>query len=148
MTVDTPRLTKLITAASPATKDHLVRILERDASDRAWAAQIGPALTQADVARLLGVSVQAVSKNRSLLRISNRDGRVVYPVVQFDGRSPLKGVAEVLAVLDGPLLPLTVASWLTSSKTDLGGRTAIEALHDGDREQVLLLARQSADSAA
>ena len=57
-------------------------VLEQDVSDAQWAAQIGPALTQGDVARLLNKTEQAVSKDPRLLRLRNRDGRPVYPVVR------------------------------------------------------------------
>lgn len=147
MSLDTTHLAQLLTAASPAAQDHVVRVLEQDRADQAWSAQIGPGLTQADVARLLDVTVQAVSKNKGLLRLENRDGRPVYPIVQFDGRRALPGVAGILAVLDGPLLPLTIASWLTSTKTALAGRTPIEALRAGDLDQVQALARQTAAAA-
>ncbi len=118
-------------------------VLEQDLADQQWAAHVGPALSQSDAARLLGVSVQAVSKNHGLLRVRNRDGRVVYPVVQFDGRRVLPGLPEVLALLDGPLLPLTVASWLMTPATSLGERTPVDALRDGDADDVLRLARQT-----
>lgn len=148
MSLDTMHLARLLTAASPAAQDHVVRVLEQDHADQAWGAQIGPGLTQADVARLLNVTVQAVSKNKGLLRLENRDGRPVYPIIQFDGRRALPGVADIVAILDGPLLPLTTASWLTSTNKALAGRTAIEALRAGDLELVEALARQTAAAAA
>lgn len=148
LSLDTMHLARLLTAASPAVQDHVVSVLEQDHADQAWGAQIGPGLTQADVARLLNVTVQAVSKNKRLLRLETRDGRPVYPIVQFDGRRALPGVAAVVAILDGPLLPLTIASWLTSAKKALAGRTAIEALRAGDLDQVEALARQTAAAAA
>lgn len=122
-------------------------VLEQDLADQQWAGQVGAALTQADVARLLDVSVQAVSKSRSLLRVVNRDGRVVYPVVQFDGRRPLPGLGAVLSLLDGPLLPLTIASWLTTGQPSLDGRTPADALRDGDESAVVRLAKQTVSSA-
>ncbi len=122
-------------------------VLEQDLADQQWATQIGPALSQGDAARLLEVTVQAVSKNRGLLRIRNRDGRVVYPMLQFDGRRVLPGLAEVLVLLDGPLLPLTVASWLMTAAPSLGDRTPVTALRDGDRDLVLRLARQTVSAA-
>lgn len=122
-------------------------VLEQDLADQQWATHLGPALSQADAARLLGVSVQAVSKNRGLLRIRNRDGRVVYPVLQFDGRRVLPGLAEVLALLDGPLLPLTVASWLMTAASSLADRTPVEALRDGELDAVRRLAQQTVTAA-
>jgi hypothetical protein len=118
-----------------------------DSSDVAWAAQVGPMLTEPDVAELLGRPVAEVAGDPGLLRLTNPDGRRVYPVFQFDGRRPLTGLGDVLALLDGPLLPLTIASWLTGPKTDLDGRTAVQALRDGDEILVLRLAQQTDDAA-
>lgn len=109
-----------------------------------WGELIGPALSEPDAARLLGRPVNEVAGDPGLLRLTNQDGQPVYPVIQFDGRRPLPGLADVLALLDGPLLPLTIASWLTSPKAALDGRTAVQALRDGDQQQVLGLARQTA----
>lgn len=148
VSVNTAHLNRLLTAASPAVQEHVARLLEQDHADQVWGAQIGPALTQADVGRLLDVTPQAVSKNRGLLRLQNRDGRLVYPILQFDGRRVLPGLADVLAILEGSLLPLTIASWLTSAKRSLTGRTPVEALRDGDLDEVLALARQTAAAAA
>lgn len=148
MSIDTQHLARLLTKASKDTQTLVRTVLEQDHVDQQWAAQIGPALTQADVARLLDVSVQAVSKNKSLLRLTNRDGRVVYPIAQFDGRRPLTGLAQALAAFDGILQPLTVASWLTLGTAVLGQRSPAQALRDGDTEQVLALAHQAARAAA
>lgn len=82
-------------AASPETRRLVTDLLEQDAADRAWGDQIGPSLTQADTARLLGKSEQAIAKDRRLLRLKTRLGRVAYPVLQFRGRAPLRGIAEV-----------------------------------------------------
>lgn len=122
-------------------------VLEQDAADQAWAAQVGPALTQRDTARLLGKSEQAVAKDVRLLRVRTRDGRPVYPVVQFDGRAQVAGVAEVLAVLRDALEPLSTASWLTAPHRDLDGRRPVELLRDGHAERVLVVARRLARAA-
>lgn len=148
MTMDTRTFTELLTRASPDTLEFVQTVLEQDQVDRQWAAQIGTALSQPDVARLLHVSVQAVSKNRGLLRLTNRDGRVVYPVMQFDGRRPLPGLARVLGALDGSLLPLTVASWLTLATPALDDNTPVHALRDGDIDRVVALAHQVAQATA
>jgi hypothetical protein len=123
-------------------------VLEQDVSDAQWAAQIGPALTQGDAARLLNKTEQAVSKDPRLLRLRNRDGRPVYPVVQFDGRGQLAGVAEVLNALCGPLEPLTAASWLTSGNPELGGLAPAQALRGGELAAVTSAAARLAASAA
>lgn len=124
------------------------RVLEADLADAAWAAQVGPALSQGDVGRLLGKSEQAVSKDPKLLRVRNRDGRPVYPVVQFDGRRVLPGVAEVVEVLRGALVePLSVASWLTAPNAGLGGRRPVDALRAGTVGDVVALAGRLAAAA-
>jgi hypothetical protein len=122
-------------------------VLEQDISDAAWAAEVGPALSQSAAAKLLGKSSQAVSKDPHLLRIHNRNGRPVYPVLQFDGRRLLPGIGEVVSTLVGPLLPLTVASWLAAGNRWLGGRAPVAALRDNDIEAVSSLVRQLGSSA-
>jgi hypothetical protein len=133
-------LSSLAASASPAAVALAVTVLEQDVSDRQWAEQIGPALTQADVARLLGKSEQAVSKDRRLLRLEGRDGRLAYPIVQFDGRRQRPGVGEVVQRLAGVARPLTVASWLTAPNPSLGGRRPVDALAAGEVDEVLLVA--------
>ncbi len=123
-------------------------VLHQDAADRAWAAQVGPALSQGDAARLLGKSEQAVSKDRALLRVKLRSGRVVYPLCQFSGRAVVGGVAEVVHELRDSLEPLTVCSWLTARNRQLQGRRPIDSLRAGDVDQVVRLARRLGRSVA
>lgn len=123
-------------------------VLEQDVADQGWAEQVGPAFAQADVALLLGVSEQAVSKSRSLLRLRQRDGRPVYPVVQFDGRRVVPGLDRVLASLLASVEALTAASWLTVVRADLHGRRPVDALREGEVDRVLALAEDFARRAA
>ncbi len=139
---------ELFDAASPETRQLVTTLLEQDAADRDWAAQVGPSLTQADAARLLGKSEQATSKDPRLLRVKTRSGRVAYPVVQFDGRTVLAGLGEVLAVLDDVADPLTASAWLTGTQPSLSDRRPVDALRDGDADAVVALARRFARSAA
>jgi hypothetical protein len=141
-------LARLADRASAAAIELARVVLEQDVADKTWAAQLGPALSQPDTARLLGKSEQAVSKDARLLRIRNRDGRPVYPIFQFDGRAQLPGVADVTATLRASLQPLTIASWLTAPSRALKGRRPVDALRDGDLADVLTLAQQLAHSAA
>ena len=140
-------LGSLARRASPAAIALARTVLEQDVADAGWAEQIGPALTQQDVARLLGKSEQAVSKDSRLLRVRNRDGRPVYPVVQFDGRRQLPGVPDVVSVLQPAIEPLTVAAWLTAASPALTGRRPVDALRDGQSTEVLALAKRLASSA-
>lgn len=123
--------------------DQLDRQLDQNADDQAWDALLGPAYTAGQVARLLGITQQAVGQRRGLLRLTQRNGRVAYPVMQFDGDAPLDGIDATVATLS-PVVgsAWTIASWLAGPNPDLEGRTPVQALRDGDRERVLALARR------
>jgi hypothetical protein len=148
MVVVRSALGSLARHASPAAVALARTVLEQDVADAAWAEQIGPALSQRDVATLLNKSEQAVSKDPNLLRIRNRDGRPVYPVVQFEGRRQLTGVAGVVTSLRGVLEPLTIASWLTAPQRALDDVRPIDALREGQVAVVVRAARRLAGSAA
>jgi hypothetical protein len=124
-------------------------VLEQDAADSAWAKQVGAALRESDVAKLLDSSVGTVSADPRLLRLPRRDGRSVYPIFQFDGRRQVPGVADVVEVLT-PIVatPFTIAAFLTGSHVALDGRTAIDLLRVGEIEPVILLARGFAERAS
>ncbi len=139
---------QLFDGASPETQRLVTDLLEQDAADRAWAGQIGPSLTQADTARLLGKSEQATAKDSRLLRLKTRSGRIAYPIIQFDGRAPLEGIAQVTRVLDPVADPLTVVGWLTGIRSSLGQRRPIDALRDGEIQTVVALARRFAHRVA
>lgn len=96
-----------------------------------WRDQIGPALSQADVARMLGAPQEAVQSDPHLLMLNQPGSRQpVYPVIQFHNRHPIPGLADVLEVLRGVLLPESIAAWLTSARPDLDGRRPIDVLRD------------------
>lgn len=122
-------------------------LLEQDVADREWAAQLGPALSQRSVARLLGKTEQAVAKDPRLLRIRKRDGRPVYPVFQFDGRRLHPRTAEAVRALADALDPLPIASWLTGRNRSLEGWRP-DVLRTADPEPTLALARRLARRAA
>jgi hypothetical protein len=65
-----------------------------DRTDAAWSAQIGPAMSENDVARLLRKTTSAVRTDEGMLRVSNGDGRIVYPVAQFDDNGQVPGLAD------------------------------------------------------
>ncbi len=143
------QLQVLAREASPEAVELATRILEQDVVGHAWAAQVGPALTQRDTARLLSKSEQAVAKDGRLLRVRSQQGRPLYPVMQFGGRHQIPGVADVVAALRESLEPLSVASWLTVPNRDLGRRRPVDVVAAGeDGERVLLLARRLARAAA
>lgn len=115
----------------------------RPADDEAWAAQIGPALTEPDVARMFGTTVAAIRSDAGLLRVTNRDGTTVYPVCQFEAGRPLTGLRDAIQMLSGVWQPLTVLSWLTAPNRRLDGRSPVEALRNGDAGTVQALAQRA-----
>lgn len=121
-------LGELAAQAPPEAVELARTILEQAIADRRWVARIGPALSQRDVARLLGKSPQAVAQDRRLLRLRQRDGRPAYPVFQFEGRGQIEGVAEVVAALSPAVEPLTIAAWLVGPNTALGGKRPLDLL--------------------
>ena len=141
-------IAELAAHASPEAVGLARAILEQDLADEAWAAQIGPALAQRDVARLLGKSEQAVAKDQKLLRLRNRDGRPVYPVMQFEGRGQIAGIDDIVLAMAEVFHPLTVAAWLTGVNPALGDRRPVDALRESDEDRVLTIARQLAAASA
>jgi hypothetical protein len=141
-------LIELAKDASPEAVALAEEILRGDIENRAWAAQVGPCLTRSTVARLLGKSEQAVAQDGRLLSYRNGDGRIAYPVVQFDGPRPVAGLDTVMAVLTaGGDDDLTVLAWLTAPKPALDGRSPIDALRSGEVDLVMRLARAWAGDA-
>ncbi|MBA2576681.1 MAG: DUF2384 domain-containing protein [Euzebyaceae bacterium] len=128
--------------------DDLVRVLlgllDQAFADTCWNAHIGPFLATRDVARLLGVSRQAVAKRADLLAIATGSGRLAYPTFQFAGRRVLPGLGDVIAQFDHFAETLTVASWLTSPNADLGQRSPVDALRDDDIGAVVAAAKRQA----
>jgi len=140
-------LQRMVRDASPETRYQIECLLRQEADDTAWAEQLGPAYRQGDVARLLGKSRQAVSADRGLLRLEMRDGEIGYPVFQFEGRRQLPGIREVVRALEPAVASAwTTASWLTSSSRELDDRIPLAALRDGEREYVIDLARELAQT--
>ncbi|MGH3090685.1 MAG: hypothetical protein ACRDSJ_25680 [Rubrobacteraceae bacterium] len=96
----------------------------RDAASRTaarYAAMLSLALTESEVREMLGVGASRVRQrvaDGSLYAISvGRERR--FPSFQFDGRTLVPGIGEVLKALPDDLHPLEVESWLTSPDPDL-----------------------------
>jgi hypothetical protein len=131
--------------APSAVKRQIDLLLSQAEDDRAWSRQLGPIYTQGQVAELLGKSRQAVSTNKALLRLEMRDGSIGYPVFQFEGDRILPGIQNVVRALS-PVAATTwtVASWLTSPSSDLGGKTPLDRLRRGDVSDVTVIAKKLA----
>lgn len=125
------------------------RLLPPSDDDQAWADQLGPAYSTAQVARLLGVTKQAVAKRRGLLRLEQRNGTTAYPVLQFDGEHVRPGIETVVqALADHVATPWTIASWLTSRQVRFDGLRPIDLLERGDVTATVEAARQFAAALA
>ncbi len=137
------KLSELAGAASTEAVAVAAEVLADDIANTRWRAQIGPCLTQAATASLLGITPQGVVKRSAmleLLRVTNGDGRPVYPLFQFVGRRTLDGLGPVLRTLVRVDDDLTMASWLTTKKSLLDGSTPVEALRAGNAAGVLAAA--------
>ena len=122
-----------------------------DAS-KTWQEHLGTFYDVEGVRNLLSrggkpLSRQAISKRKNLLALTTGSKRVVYPSFQFRDRTVVQGLGEVLAQLPEDLLSRwTLASWLVSKETELGNTTPIEALRQGNVEQVVSVAHHWAQS--
>src|SRR4051794_986708 len=129
--------------ATPTARAMVDEILAADADAQAWVDQLGPALTGASVAKMLGVSPQAVSSNKGLLRLTMRSGRVGYPLFQFRGSRPIDGLAAIVRRLRPAVATeWTIASWLTSPNAELEGDSPIKALRSKRRAESVTVAAE------
>ncbi len=104
----------------------------------------GGALSAEEAARLLGITRETVDERRragTLLAVrEGSDWR--YPACQFRDGEVIPGLTEVVRGLarEGPWVTL---DFLLAPDTVLEGQTPLQALRDGDREEVLRLVRAS-----
>ncbi|MGO7668879.1 helix-turn-helix domain-containing protein [Rhizobium ruizarguesonis] len=123
--------------------DPLVPALARNVEHRQnLVERAGGTVSAEDAGRMLGISRQAVDKRRragTLLAVrEGSDWR--YPLCQFDQGEVIAGISDVVRgfAAAGPWIAL---DFLLAADTALGGRTALQALRDGDREAVRRLIR-------
>jgi hypothetical protein len=123
--------------------DPLVPALARNVEHRQnLVERAGGTMSAEDAGRILGISRQAVDKRRragTLLAMrEGSDWR--YPLCQLDQGEVIAGISDVVRgfAAAGPWIAL---DFLLASDTVLGGRTALQALRDGDREAVRRLIR-------
>ena len=107
------------------------------------------ALTAAQVSALMGSKSRQTPHDRreagTLLAIGD-NGVWKFPLWQFDPDGPggvVSGLPETLRALgeSGFASPLQQAGFLLQPSPTLGGRTALEALREGDADNVIALAR-------
>lgn len=104
------------------------------------------ALTVKDVTDLLQVGRQTPhdrAKAGTLLAIKD-NGQLRFPSWQFDPEGPdgvIAGLPEVVQAMRGPLSPLAQIRWFLTPKSLLAGRTPLDALRDGNVNEVVTEAR-------
>jgi hypothetical protein len=119
-------------------------------SEAVWGEHIGPTLSSADVAVLLGgVSRQRVSelaREHRLIALRERSGRSRFPGMQFRDGEPLQPLVRAFwIVADAPVDPWTAGSWCVSPHDGLENLSPAEwARQDHDAERLLLVARRDA----
>jgi hypothetical protein len=110
--------------------------------------EAGGALPVSDVAKLLGISRQAVDKRRregKLLAIA-RGADYAYPACQFEGDDVVPGLPEILGAR-GLQHPWAALAFLVTPEDQLGGRSPLEALRRKDaklKDVTIRLARAAA----
>lgn len=114
-----------------------------------WDAQIGPFYDTAGLVRWLNVTKQALAdrvRRSRLLAVTTANGRILYPARQFADRQLVTGLPETLATFrDTPVDGWTVAAWLTTPCSALGGATPLDWLRTrSDLGPVLQAAQQTA----
>lgn len=106
-----------------------------------WAEIVGPCYTVAGMARALGrteAEVHAASETLRLLALETDEGVTLYPAFQLHEGQVVKGLSEVLAVLQtGTADHWTWAQWLNTALPDEDPPRAIDALRAGCLEEVL-----------
>jgi len=88
-----------------------------------WAKVIGPVYTTSQLAKILGVSRQAIGdrvKRNTILGLRTADHYFVYPLFQFQGREVVPGLSEILKLAKGAVDDWTLASWLVAKQPVLG----------------------------
>ncbi len=114
-----------------------------------WDDQIGPFHDTPGLAKLLGISKQAIAdrvRRRTVLAATTKSGRLVYPTFQLEGRRLRAEITDILSVFRGaPVDGWALAAWFTTPSESLGGATPVQWLDaDGDAGPVLALARDAA----
>ncbi len=100
------------------------------------------ALTVKDVTDLLQVGRQTPHDRASagtLLAIKD-NGQLRFPAWQFDPEGSdgvIQGLPEVVQAMRGPISPLAKIKWFLTPKSLLAGRTPLDALREGNVEDVV-----------
>jgi hypothetical protein len=119
-------------------------------SEAVWGEQLGPTLSSADVADLLGgVTRQRVSelaREHRLIVLREGSGRARFPAMQFRDGTPLQPLVQAFwIVAHAPVDPWTAASWSGSPHDALEDLSPAQwAREDRDAERLLRVAARDA----
>lgn len=105
-------------------------------ADVVWDRHLGPMLDGAAVRRLLGIRTRQALSDRvhkgRILAVPRRDGRLDYPVFQFDGARVRPGIAPIVALFrDAGVDEHTIASWFRSPQRLLRSTAPADWLSGG-----------------
>lgn len=111
--------------------------------------QEGGVLSPSNVAKLLGISRQAVGLRRGAGKLLGVEGNrgYVYPAWQFEGSDVLPRFTEILELL-GHSTPWTQFVFFLSSDEAIGGKRPIDLLRSGKIEPVRRAARMHGEHGA
>ena len=110
----------------------------------------GGGLTSSQVARVLGITRQAVDKRRirhALLAVPNGSGEYVYPACQFSADGVITGLENVLRAFK-IRSPWTQLSVLLAPAPTLAGKTIVEALKSGALKRAIAVAASFGEQTA
>lgn len=113
-----------------------------------WDGLVGPFTSSDGVQVRLGVTretVDAMTRDRRLLRVVSADGIDLYPLSQFDGNHILPSLPRVLGLFPEDMDSWTVAGWFHSPDAELG-EPPLDALRHGEEARVLAVARTAVRS--
>ncbi|MCP3426741.1 hypothetical protein NBM05_12200 [Rothia sp. AR01] len=115
--------------------------------------QVGPLYSRDRVMKVLGVGSRQALHDRirrhALLRVFSAEGQALFPVLQFRDGAVDPGLVPYLKILLGSgASGWTVLYWLTSPAARFGGRTPLQVVEAGDREELAQLTAVARDDAA
>jgi hypothetical protein len=119
------------------------------AASQAWRDELGPLLSSADVADLLGVSRQRVDERLRagrLIGLRDRAGRRWFPGYQFHDGRPLEDlIAAYHTVAHAAVSDWTAAAWAAAADEELDGLSPADWARAGrDSERLAAIAQQDA----
>lgn len=133
---------EILASSRPTARD---KARERGRSFKAQLLERYPTWAVSEVVEHKGVKAPSLNKrvNRGTLIAVRIEGDLRFPAFQFDNSSPtgeIPGLSEVLSEmqLSSPWIRF---SWFVSPNERLGGDSPVDALKDGRKDAVLMVAR-------